>query len=246
MKDVFMGTLNVMLYLLIPAIFGGIGAGVFFGLIKPQMDAGKILKTGIETTATVIGIDSGGTASSSSGNTTKTVQYHYLTLSFINSEGNEIEYKTRSIYPEIFINKNNVEKGGTVQIMYAGDKAVVKGFIPGHETWLWIFPVVFGGIAAGFLILLLAGIMRNTSIKQYGTDGTGVYLEHSKSAIVGGKPYYVIRFSFKNDNGIEVEAQTDPNYLDFEAEALAEMKTFPIKYKGDKAIIMIDKKSIEK
>ena len=34
----------------------GVGAGIFFGLIKPPMEAKNILKNGTETTATVISL----------------------------------------------------------------------------------------------------------------------------------------------------------------------------------------------
>ena len=76
MKEVLMGILGVFLILLIPAIFGGVGAGVFFWLIKPPMEAGKIHKKGVETTATVIGMDSNVTVSSSSGNTITKERYY--------------------------------------------------------------------------------------------------------------------------------------------------------------------------
>ena len=154
-KAVFKGILGIIAYMLIPGIFGGIGAGVYFWLINPQTEAGTILKNGIETTATIIGIDSKVTKTSSSGIKTTSEHYYYLRLSFVNSDGYEIEYKTHNIYPEEFIHKYTIDTGETVQVMYAGTKAVVKGFVPEYQIWLWLFPVVFGAIAAGFLILLV-------------------------------------------------------------------------------------------
>ena len=136
--------------LLIPAIFGGAGAGVYFGIIRPYKEARKILENGVETTATIIGMKSNTTVSSSSDNSTSTERYYYLRLSFTNSEGVEIEHKTHSIYSEEFIYNYGISIGETVQIMYAGKKAVVKDYVPKYEKWLWIFPVVFGSIAASF------------------------------------------------------------------------------------------------
>ena len=148
-----MQILAIFIYLLIPGIFGGVGVGVFFLLIEPQIDARRILVKGIETTAVIIDFNSNSSVSSSSGNTTKTENIYFLRLSFINSDGVEIEYKTRSIYPGKFIRNSGIKSGGTVQVKYLGNKAVVKSYIPKYETWLLIFPVVFGAIAAVFLIL---------------------------------------------------------------------------------------------
>jgi hypothetical protein len=56
-----------------------------------------------------------------------------------------------------------------------------------------------------------------------------------------------IYFTFENQHGEIIEAQTGfLAFEDFEAEALAAMKTFPIKYKGKKAIIMVDRKELGK
>ena len=90
MKKVLLGILGIIAYLLIPAIFGGIGAGVFFFAIKPQFEAEKILKYGIETKATITNADSKVTVSTTSGNTTRTEDYYNIKLFFYNSEGNKI------------------------------------------------------------------------------------------------------------------------------------------------------------
>ena len=244
MKEILKGILGVLAYLIIPTIFGGVGAGVFLGVIKPPMDARKILKTGVETTATVTDIDSKGTLSSTSGNTTKTVQHYALKLSFINSERNEIEYKTRGIYPERFIRENKIKKGETVQVMYVGDKAVVKGFVPEYETWLWLFPVIFGAIAAGFLIILALGFVWTANdyiIKKFGDSATGTYLEQKKWITGNESNFISITCTFIKDNGDTVKVKTRFQYTNSEAEELAEMGSFPIKYKWKKAVIMIDK-----
>lgn len=165
-KGIIKGILGILLFLLLPGIFGGIGAGVYFGIIKPQFEAGKILGNGAEAKALIIDVNSGFSVSSSSGSTTKNERYYYLRLSFVNSEGNEIEYRTRSIYPDEFIRKNHIDKGETVRVMYMGAKAVIKGYIPKYETWLWIFPVIFGGIAAGFLVLLVFSFVRSAMGKK--------------------------------------------------------------------------------
>ncbi|MCL2132083.1 MAG: hypothetical protein FWH36_06495, partial [Lentimicrobiaceae bacterium] len=66
--------------------FVGVGAGVFFGLIKPPMEAKNILKNGTETTATVISLHCNFTKISSvtNGSVAKTTEdaYYSLKLSF--------------------------------------------------------------------------------------------------------------------------------------------------------------------
>jgi len=247
MKKVLMGILGIIAYLLIPAIFGGVGAGVFFGVIQPQMEAGNILKNGVETTATVVAIDSKVIVSSSSGNTKTKERYYSLRLSFVNSEGDEIEYTTRSIYPERFISKYDIKNGKTVQVMYASAKAVVKGFVPGYETWLWLFPVIFGAIAAGFLLLLAFSIVVSANdyiVKKFGVPAIGIYLgqrELIKWSNDSESNFYSITCTFKKNNGDTIEAKTGFIYTNSEAEDLAKMGSFPIKYKWKKAVIMIDK-----
>ena len=226
MKEVLKGILGVILILLIPAIFGGVGAGVFFWLIKPPMEAGKIHKNGVETTATIIGMESNVTVSSSSGNTTTKKQYYYLKLSFVNSEGDEIEYKTRDIYSDRFIRNHNIKKGGTVQVMYVGVKAVVKGFIPEYETWLWLFPVIFGGIAAAFLIFSALSFVWTASdaiVKKFGIPATGTYLEQKKMFNSDESNFNSITCTFQKDNGDTVEVKTRFIYTDSAAKELAEM-----------------------
>jgi len=249
MKEVLKIILGVISYLLIPAIFGGVGAGVFFGVIKPPMEAGKILKKGVETTASIVDIDSKVTVSSSSGNTTKKERFYYLKLSFVNSGGDEIEYKTRSIYSERFIRNHNIEKDGTVQVAYMGAKAVVKGFVPEYETWLWIFPVIFGGIGAGFLILPVFMFLLTANdniIKKHGVSATGTYLETRKWVNDEKSMFNSIHCTLTKDNGDTVEVKTRFIYTNSEAEKLAKMRSFPIMYKGNKAVIMIDKNNNEK
>ena len=243
MKEVFMGILGIIIYLLIPAIFGGIGAGVYFGIIRPYHEAGKILKNGVETTATIISVKSNVTVSSSSGNTTREERYYYLKLSFVNSEGDKMEYKTRSIYPAGFIRNYDIKNGGTVQAMYVGDKAVVKGYVPKYEKWLWLFPVVFGAIAAGFLIFLVIGFLWTADdyiIKKFGAPATATYLEQKKLACDDTGLNSII-CTFVKDNGDTVEVKTCFIYNNLEAEELAKMGSFPIMYKGKKAVIMIQK-----
>jgi CMP-N-acetylneuraminic acid synthetase len=54
-------------------------------------------------------------------------------------------------------------------------------------------------------------------------------------------PFYSIYITFKNDYGKIVETKTDCSYRRHEAEALAAMQSFPIKYMDNQAIIMVDK-----
>jgi len=244
MNSFIKGTLGILAFLLIPAIFGGIGAGVFFWVIKPPLDARNILKKGTETTATIIDFNSKVSTKSSSGSSTSTKQYYYLILAFVNSDGEKIEYKTNSIYPEFFIRSAKIEKGGIVKVIYSGSKAVVKGFVPKYETWLWIFPVVFGGIAAVFLAIFVLSYVwkaNDSSIKKFGNQATGTYLEQEKFLANPDPNLFSISYSFINDNGETVEVKTRFVYSESEAKKLADMKSFPIIYKGKKAIIMIEK-----
>jgi len=165
MYPVMQEILSFMLFVLFGFIFAGIGAGVYLWVLKPPMEAAKILKNGVETTATVIAAESNSTIND--------VPQYYLVLSYVNSEGKKITCKTNSIYDERFLQDMNIaaEKNFTtgnyyeqqVQVMYIGAKAVVKGFVPEKaDWWLWIFPVVFGAIGVAIWLALLWGIVKLT------------------------------------------------------------------------------------
>jgi hypothetical protein len=145
--------------------FGGIGAGVFFGVLKPPMDARRILRNGVETTAAIISLHS--------NHTINDVPYYFLKLSFINSEGEEITVETNSLYSERFISDQKIAAYNkatgkydtvtqeTVRIKYIGKKAVLRSYVPDKtDNWLWVFPIVFGAIGAFFLIAMVAGIVK--------------------------------------------------------------------------------------
>ncbi len=94
-------------------------------------------------------------------------------------------------------------------------------------------------------------IRRNNRIKQFGRDGIGTYLKHKEIIKVGEKdnetPYYEIHFSFENDSGKIIETKTSGSVFSIcKAEALALMKTFPIRYMGDNAVIITDNISSKK
>ena len=235
------------LFLAIGSLGGA--AGFFFGLIQPTIEAQNILKNGAETTATVISLHSNLTQDSE--------RYYYLKLSFINASGEEVTVKTKSLYSEQFISKQRIASRNqfsgkydvvekeTVQIMYKGDKTVLKGFVPDDDGWwIWLFPVFFGAAGIGLLIAAVCGCVErinDAKIKKNGTDGTGVYLKHSSSSSTNGVNYNNIYFTFKNDQWEYVEVKTGALYEDYEAEALKAMQSFPIKYIGDKAVIVVDK-----
>ena len=244
MKKIIKTILGFISFLLIPGIFGGVAIGVYLGIIRPPSEANRILRNGIETTAAVIDVNSNLTVSSSSGSSTRKERFYYLKLAFINSKGDAIEYKTRSIYPEEFIRDNHIESGRTIRVMYSGAEAVIKGFVPKYETWLWLFPVVFGAIAAGFLLLFIYSLKTTACdyiIKSFGVSVTGKYLEKTKLIRSAELDLYSITCAFKNDYGDTIEVQTRFIYGNSEAEKLAEIGTFPIVYKGKRAIILVDK-----
>jgi len=243
MKKIIKTILGLISFLLIPGAFGGVAIGVYLGFIRPPSEAKNILRTGIETTAAVINVNSTVTVSSSSGSTTRKERYYYLKLAFVNSEGDKIEYKTRSIYPEEFIRRNHIESGGTVRVMYVGAEAVVKGFVPKYETWLWLFPVVFGAIAAGFLLLFIYSLKTTAGdyiIRNYGAAVTGRYLEKKKLIKSSEFDLYSITCIVKNDYGDTSEVQTRFIYSNSDAEKLAEIATFPVIYKGKRVIIVAE------
>ena len=168
-NEVIKKILGFISCLLIGLIFGGIGAGVFFGILKPPMDARRILKNGTEVTAAII--DIGSNLTEKFGKSEEC--YYYLTLSYVNSEGEEVTVKTSSLYPERFIRDqkiaaynnasgiyNTITKE-TIQVKHISSKVVVKDFIPKSEPLLlWLFPVVFGAIGVFFLITLIMGIVK--------------------------------------------------------------------------------------
>ena len=149
-------TMKIIL-VIVGLICTSIGTGLFYLLIKPSLDAKNILENGVETSATLIAVGSNVSKGSDA--------YYWIRLSFVNSEGETITYRTKSLYPAYFINGQGIAeydrktkryevKEEPVQVMYMGDKAVIKEFVPvEHEEWTnWLAPGFFGGI--GILILL--------------------------------------------------------------------------------------------
>ena len=252
-------------FIFIGGVFAGVGAGVYFWVLQPPMEAAKILKKGVETTATVIEAKSKVTSTTKSGSSSSTKALYYLNLSFVNAKGETITYKTNSMYDKYFLRKMNIatEINSTtgkydeqqVQVMCLGAKAVVKEYVPEKtETFLWLFPIVFGAIGVAFWLALLWGIVKTTNdyiIKTTGAESTGVYVKHEEMTVNNEKlktetPACNIFFTYENQNGEIIEAQT--GYLLYhvhEAEALAAMGRFPVKYRGKKAMIMVDGKALQ-
>jgi hypothetical protein len=149
-----------------------------------------------------------------------------------------------------------VKKDGTsgrydeqqVQVIYLGNKAVVKGYVPVKgDALFWLFPIVFGAIGAAFWIVLFWGIVKATGdfvIKQFGAEGTGIYLKHERR-IVTDATSNTIYFTFENRRQEIIEAKTYCIFSDIEAERLKTMQTFPVKFLGNKAILTIDRKVLQ-
>jgi hypothetical protein len=261
MKEVF----GIILCLFISCVFAGAGAFVFFGILQPPMIVQKILKNGIETTATVIGMGSNLKISSSSSSRSNSTSYYWLKLSFINSAGETVVYKTNSIYPESFIGrmeiakynkvikKYEIAKKETIRVISLGNKAVVRGFSPDNAPfllWFWFFPTVFGAIGIGILILLAVGLVKSLVkslgqllIKRYGTSATGIYSTHTHGTVSLAR-LCTIYFTFENANGKTVESKAEFVNSDVEAETLIKMQSFPVKYIGKKTVIMLKKNEI--
>jgi len=244
-------------FIFIGGVFAGVGAGVYFWVLQPPMEATKILKKGAETTATVIYADSKVTSTTKSGSSSSTKALYYLNLSFVNAKGETITYKTNSMYDKYFLRNLNIATEinsitgkydeQQVQVLYLGEKAIVKGYEPEKtETFLWIFPIVFGIIGAAIWLALLWGIVKTTGefiIKQTGDASTGIYLKHEQKT---GTIYYYVYFKYENKFQEIVETGTGFSYQDFEAETLAAMGTFPVRYLGKKAVIAVDRKVLQK
>ena len=156
-------TVSFLLFAFIGFVFAGVGAGVYLWVLKPPMEAAKILKKGDETTATVIAAESNVAVNDK--------PKYYLILSYANAKGETVTYKTNSMYDKYFlrdmkiateINSNTGKYDEQqVQVMYRGAKAVVKGYVPEKtEKFLWIFPIVFGAIGAGIWLALVWGIIK--------------------------------------------------------------------------------------
>jgi len=249
MKKKLKSILAVILYIIIPITFGGVGAGVFFWILKPPIEAADILEKGIETTATIIDIKSNVTVSSSSGTTKKKEKFYYLKLIFVNSEGEKIEYKTRSIYPERFIREHNIKEGRVIQAVYVDDKAVIKDFVPEYEILLWIIPIIFGSIGAGFLIfpaVMFLFIALDNIIKRYGVPTIGRYLATNNLSNSDESRFNSITCTIIKGNGDTIEVKTRFIYTNSEAEKLAKMRSFPIMYKWKRAVIMIGNNNNER
>jgi hypothetical protein len=95
----------------------------------------------------------------------------------------------------------------------------------------------------------IAKAVNEFTIKKYGAESTGIYVKYEEVTVARKNvdtTYRNIFFTFENQDGETVETKTGFVYRDFEAEALSAMGTFPVKYKGKKAIIMVDKKALEK
>ena len=132
--------------------------------------------------------------------------------------------------------------------MYEKDKAVIKSFIPSYKIWLWLFPVVFGAIAAGFLLLIIVShIMteKDNLTKRIGTPIIGTYLDKKKLINIDNFDLYSIICTFKNDDGGIIEVKTRFLYDNSEAEYFAKMGSFPIIYRGIKAIILTNEENNE-
>jgi hypothetical protein len=256
MKEVF----SVILLMLVGMFFLGVGVGIFLWVLRPPMEAKKILKNGIETTATIVGIGSN-VKISNSQNGKKEEQYYFLKLSFVNSSGKTITFKTKSIYPESFIEdmnivdyninskKYDITTKESIQVISLGNKAVVKDFIPNNRSswWLWILSFVFSLVGTGILISLAIGVINVTVesiIKLHGAPTAAVYSSHTYDTVSSTETLYTIYFSFENTKGETVVGKKLISNSDIEAEMLIELGLFPIKYIGNKAAVMLNKDEI--
>ena len=179
-KKFFSAVLGLLAYSILILCFGGTGLGVYFWLLKPPMDARKILRNGTGTTAAVISLQSKLTKGRE--------PYYYLTLSFRNSEGEELTVETNSLYSENFIRQNKIADYNkytgqydivakdTVRVKYIGKKVILTSYTPENpDKWLWVFPIVFGLIGLVFLLAPIF-IMIYSKVKKKDINNLPQYL----------------------------------------------------------------------
>ena len=233
--------LAFILGLLPGLIFAGIGFCVIYFVLLPPITAKNILDKGSETTATVLNIGGKVTTTTKSGGSSSRDVFYNLTLAFEDSKGKEIIYKTRAIYPRNFIRNTNIEENKTVQVIYSGNKAVVKGFVPKttSDNWLWLFPIIFGAIGLLFIYLIIKGTIQSI-IMQYGTEGTGRYVSHVTNEY-NNQVICKINFTFVNNSGETLKGKSTITNV-VEAAAMIEKQSFPIKYIGKSAVIVTNNK----
>jgi len=249
MKEHYILIKEIILGFSLGAPFVGVAIAILFWVLIPPLSAKRVLNNGVETTAKVVNFAKKFTETSKSGSSSRKTEYYYLTLSFINSKGKEVVYKTRSIYTRQFISNMRIAENETVQVMCLGNKAIVKGYEPKkNDFWLWVFVLIFCTIGF-FLWKLAVWSITNVAIMHYGTPGTGIYRKTVTSSF-WTEPYII--FSFENENGEQIEVKTRYISKDYkvdtmkddELEALIEMKSFPIKFRRNKAVIMVDKNEL--
>lgn len=249
-----------MLWIFIGVFFAGAGTWIYFGILKPPVTARKILKNGIETTANIIDVGSNVRINKFESRGVEE-RYYHLKLSFLNQAGKTVAYKSNSIYPHSFIaqmdlaeyndvsKKYDIATKEPIQVMSLGNKAVVKDFVPDNKSswWLWILAVVFSALGFGIIISLAAGAINvavESIIKQHGTPGTGVYSSHTYDTVPTPAKLYTIYFTFENAKEKTIVNKKVISNSDIEAEILIKMGSFPIKYMGNKAVIMLNKNEI--
>lgn len=230
-----LGVVNIYMkwiFFLFAVVFGGVGVGVFFGLILPDYRDANIAKTG-----TLI---PGAEAYEKSSNlTVNDVSYYRIHFRYQKSDGNWKEGKTNSGYTSF--QADQIIARGTIDIKVKGNRAVAADFQKAPGTgFLWIFVIVFGGVGVGmgvaFFMLLMVSV-HAARIRMRGMEGEGYYIGSSVGMYVNDVPRYKLVFGFKTATGEEHVQKTPTKYHGWQVDELQRMERFKVKYLGTKAIV---------
>lgn len=231
--DLFMVNLFMKwVFLLFAIVFGGVGFGIFFGLVLPDYRDIDIAKTGTLVLAEATG--------AGSNLIVNDVSYYHIFYKYQDKSGKWIEGKTNPAYTHTQV-RQILDGDRIVEIRVKGGRAVAADFkgTPG-TGFLWIFVIAFGGVGLGMGVAFVLAMMvsvRATRIRLRGIEGEGYYINSWSNLTVNGTPMYKLEFGFKTAAGEEYVQRTPSKYQRWQVMALENMGQFKIKYLGKRAIV---------
>lgn len=243
---------NAVLLIILAVVFIGLSIGLFEINFIPKAADKKVLQNGVETTATVESVYSNTKINGK--------PYYYIEFIYKNEKGEYITAKTNAaytfekllnmnvIYYDTIYNDYYIPENATIQIKYLGNKAVAKDYVESKSNSIMyivsgIF-LLFGLIAFATSISIFVKKGKYNKLLKTGVEGEGRFMSKKVGISVNREKYYKIKFSFTNENGQFTEYETDAIYRELEANVIETMKTFPIKYKGKKAIINLSNQEL--
>lgn len=212
--------------------FGGVAAGLFFGLIFPGFHESYVAENGKVATAEVMGI--------SSNTTINDEPYYYIRYKYTNDKGEEVTGRTNTAYTED--EANAIRRAGTMLIKFDehGHSVAADYKKAAGSSFLWIFIIVFGAVGVGMGIAVIRQIVRFASegrLKAVGREGRGFFIDSASRMSVNGVPMYYIKYSFVNEDRETVEVKTGSVYERHEVDIFRALGEFDIKYSEKRATI---------